>query len=147
MVAFAQFLHDTLHSLAATPQLVVTTFNYGRVHLLYTAFAQYQPTCRSMDDMIDRSTLLSCTRNDLCDTANCNINNRWLDHYSLKLTLLSCRNPPAVHMVLGNSDSTVFEADVDHTINDIDISGVGDVDITLNQLQDQNAIGFGVGWS
>ena len=96
--------------------------------------------------MIDRSSLLDCTRNDLCDTADCIIDNPFIGHYTLTLTLLSCRNPPAVHMVLGDGDSTVFEANVDHTTNDIDISGVGDLDITLNQLEDQNAIGLGVGW-
>lgn len=94
--------------------------------------------------MISRSSQLDCTRNNLCNTTNCDVDNPLLSHFSLTLVLLSCRDPPAVHITLNNGNVAVYDAVVDHSINDID-AGVGEVDITLNQLQDQDAVGLEVG--
>ena len=55
---------------------------------------QNQATCDGMDDMIERSTALSCTKTPACNRADCTPTNVLLRGYSLSIELLSCRTPP-----------------------------------------------------
>ena len=98
--------------------------------------------------MISRaSESLACTRNDLCNTAVCPVSESLFNSYTLTLTLLSCRDPPGVRVVLTNSGSTVtvFDQVIDHT-TDISVTSGVTADIRLDQLESQSAVGIEVGW-
>ena len=61
---------------------------------------QNQATCDGMDDMIERSTALSCTKTPACNRADCTPTNPLLRGYSLSIELLSCRTPPGILLTL-----------------------------------------------
>lgn len=108
-----------------------------------SAAAQYRPTCRGIDDLIERANLMICTRNEACNMSTCSIVADFINGYMVELTLLSCRKPPALHTVISDPDGEiVLDNDIDQNVTAFDVVGVGTtMYITLNQLD--NAIGVG----
>ena len=85
-----------------------------------------------------------CTRNEDCDTADCDITQSPFDDYTLSMTLLSCREPqPGVRVVVRDGGGqVVLNTTVDESQSGIELSSEADLDITLDQMED--SIGLAV---
>ena len=83
-----------------------------------------------------------CTRNEDCDTANCDITQSPFDDYTLSMTLLSCREPrPGVRVVARDgSGQEVLNTTVDESQSGIELSSEANLDITLDQMKDSIGI-------
>ena len=81
---------------------------------------------------------MTCTRNTQCNTVNCTITLVPFDGTPLTLTVLPCRAPPAVHVVVRDkvSDVVILDRVVDHTETGITIGPGATLDFNLNQLND-----------
>ena len=89
-----------------------------------------------------------CTRNEACDTANCNITQAQFSSYRMSLTLLSCREPqPGMHVVVRDGDNPgrlVLDRVVDESVSEIDLGSGATLDVTLDQMED--SVGLAVRW-
>ena len=75
--------------------------------------------------------------------SSCNITHQFFVGYTVKLTLLSCRDPPALHTVITDAEGVVLlDNDIDQSVSAINLGGGSTMDITLDQLD--NAIGVKV---
>ena len=100
-----------------------------------TATARYRPTCDALDLVVANARSMDCTRNDECDTVNCTVTQERFDGISLTLTILPCRDPPGVHVVVREPDSDIILDDVyDHTVTGIDLGSPATLDVTVDQL-------------
>ena len=81
---------------------------------------------------------MTCTRNTQCDAVDCTITLAPFDGTPLTATVLPCRAPPAVHMVVRDkdSDAVILDRVMDHTETGISIGPGATLDFTLNQLND-----------
>ena len=113
-----------------------------------SADGPYGPTCDGFDDLIDNVENMVCTRNEACDTANCNIMQAQFSSYRLSLTLLSCRDPrPGVRVVVRDGDNPgqlVLDRVVDESVSGIDLGSGATLDVTLDQMED--SLGLAVRW-
>ena len=87
---------------------------------------------------------MTCTRNARCDTVNCTITQVPYDGTPLTVTVLPCRGPPALHVVVKDKESgaVILNKVLNHTETGISISSGVTLDLTLNQLN--HSIGFAV---
>ena len=108
------------------------------IRITHSAAAQYSPTCQSLDNVASSAQSMTCTRNTQCDTVNCTTTQAPFDGIPLTLTVLPCRVPPAVHMVVRDkdSDAVILDRVMDHTETGIIITPGVTLDFTLNQLND-----------
>ena len=85
---------------------------------------------------------MECTRNEDCDTADCDITQSPFDDYTLSMMLLSCREPrPGVHVVVRDGGSqVVLNTTVNESQSGIELNSEADLDITLDQLEDSIGI-------
>ena len=97
--------------------------------------APYGPTCNALDIVVAHARFMDCARNDQCDTVNCTITWSQFDGTLLSLTILPCRDPPGVHVVIIRPNSDVILDKVyDHTVTDINLFSGATLDVTLDQL-------------
>ena len=87
---------------------------------------------------------MDCTRNDQCDTLDCTVTLAPFDGTSVTLTILPCRDPPGVHVVVKDRDlgEEILNRIGDHTVTSIDLGSGVTLDVSLKQLP--NAIGVEV---
>ena len=73
-----------------------------------------------------------CTRNEDCDTADCDITQSPFDDYTLSMTLLSCREPrPGMRVVARDGGGqVVLNTTVDESQSGIELSSEAYLDIT-----------------
>ena len=83
-----------------------------------------------------------CTRNEDCDTADCDITQSPFDDYTLSMTLLSCREPrPGMRVVARDGGGqVVLNTTVDESQSGIELSSEAYLDITLDQMEDSIGI-------
>ena len=130
-----------------TPQVMPVSTAPHKPQETPVSTAPYGPTCDALDLVADHARFMDCTRNDQCDTVDCTITLLQFAGTLLTLTILPCRAPPGVHVVIKepNSDGTILDEVYDHTVTDIDLSAVATLDITLDQLN--SSIGIKVNQS
>ena len=102
------------------------------------------PTCAALQRAAESAQLLTCNRNDQCDTVHCNVTNPYVHFYLsvVNFTIMPCNLPPTVRISGNNTSGGVV---LDRVLSQSHIFPL-QVGVTLNISVSQldNAIGFEV---
>ena len=103
------------------------------------------PTCAALQRAAESAQLLTCNRNDQCDTVHCNVTNPTVRSYVsvVTVTIMPCNLPPTVR-IFGNNTSggVVLDSVLSQSYDIIPLQRGVTLNISVSQLD--NAIGFEV---
>ena len=106
-----------------------------------------KPTCEALVQLISgASTSLTCIHNLPCDMVACTAEQLPVP-VVIRQTLLPCEDPPAIRVVIADSQSgSIFlDRTFDESENAVRLNAGGVIfDLTMEQLPDQGAIRYGV---